>query len=74
VSDERMIIDEELGGMWKEAVMALLRYYTGICLGDLGKLRKISVRIAGVPTEIRTEHFPSTSLELYPYTRLFGIN
>jgi hypothetical protein len=30
----------ELEGIWKEEVMASLRYYTCICIGDSGKLQK----------------------------------
>jgi hypothetical protein len=37
---------------------------------DRGKSRKISVRIAGVPTEFRTENLPNISLKGYRYASL----
>jgi hypothetical protein len=46
VLDERMMIDKELEEIWKKAVMFSLRYYPGISLRYLRKLRKTSVRIA----------------------------
>jgi hypothetical protein len=42
------------------------------CL-DWGKSRKTSVRIAGIPVEIRTEHLPNTSLEIYLQINLFYV-
>jgi hypothetical protein len=35
---------------------------------DWGKPWRLSVRIAGVPAKIQTEHLPNTSLEHYHYT------
>jgi hypothetical protein len=35
-------------------------------------LRKISVRLAGVKVEIRTDHLRVTGLERYIYAKLFG--
>jgi hypothetical protein len=32
---------------------------------DYDKARKISIRIANVPDEIRTENFPDTGLDFY---------
>jgi hypothetical protein len=51
-SNERMIVNNELERMWKEAVVAQLRYYPGICLEGLRKTTKTSVRIAGLRAEI----------------------
>jgi hypothetical protein len=36
------------------------------------KQQKPSVRIAGFPAEVRTEHLLNTSLESYLQTNLFG--
>jgi hypothetical protein len=43
---------DELERVWKEAVLAQLRYCPGICLEILRKTMKTSVRIVGVPVEI----------------------
>jgi hypothetical protein len=50
VSDGRMI-DEELERNNKEAVMAQLGYYPGICLEGLSKTTK-TVQLVGVLTKI----------------------
>jgi hypothetical protein len=42
--------------MWKEAAVANLRYYLGVCLEGLRKITKPSVRIAGVPAEMSSKH------------------
>jgi hypothetical protein len=39
---------------------------------DPGNPQETSVRIPGVPPEIRTQHFLNRSLERYLYTHLFG--
>jgi hypothetical protein len=49
-----------------------LRYYLGIFLDGLRKTLKSSFRIADVLAEIRTMHFPDTSLEHYRQIRLLG--
>jgi hypothetical protein len=38
-----------------------MRYYPGICMQGLRKSAEFSVRIAGVPTELRTEPSSNTS-------------
>jgi hypothetical protein len=43
---------DELERVWKETVLAQLRYCPGICLQRLRKTMKTSVRITGVPVEI----------------------
>jgi hypothetical protein len=48
-----------------------LKYYPVICLEGL---RKTSIRISVVPAEIRTKHFPNTSIERYHYITLIHIN
>jgi hypothetical protein len=53
VGDEKMMIDNEVEGIWNEAVMASLRYYPGIRLRHLRQLRalpeykfKFAIRLA----------------------------
>jgi hypothetical protein len=36
-----MTVNVELGKMWKEVVMALLRYYPSICLEELRRTTEI---------------------------------
>jgi hypothetical protein len=40
---------------------------------DLGHSRKTPVMIAGVPSEIQTQHFTDTNLERCHYIKLLGI-
>jgi hypothetical protein len=40
----------------------------------LKETKKISVKIARVPAEIRTDRLPDTDLEFYRYTNLVGWN
>jgi hypothetical protein len=47
------------------------RYCPEICLGILRKTTK-NLGTTGVSAEIRTEHFPKTSLEGNRYTNLLG--
>jgi hypothetical protein len=42
--------------------------------GGTEEATKISVRIAGVPLDIRTEYLLNTSLVFYRYTSLLGLN
>jgi hypothetical protein len=62
------MMNDEMEKIWKEAVMAQLRYYPSICLGRLKKTTLESVRITGTLAGIQTEHHPNTSLEGYHYT------
>jgi hypothetical protein len=58
---------------WKASGWGLIEgWYSGILLEGLRRPTKTSVRIAGVPAEIRTEHFPNKSLCPYLLTNLFG--
>jgi hypothetical protein len=50
--------------IWKEAVLACLRYYPDISWRDWGKPRK-TARIGDVPTEVRIEHLPNTGQKRY---------
>jgi hypothetical protein len=45
-------MNDELERIWKETIMACLRYYLDIWLEGLGKTAKTSVTIAGVLAEI----------------------
>jgi hypothetical protein len=58
--------DDELKGIWKEAVVASSSYYPGICLQGI-------LSIVGVAGEIRTEHLRNTSMERYRYADLPGV-
>jgi hypothetical protein len=56
--------------IWKEVVVAYLRYYPTICLQGLSKtVKKPSVQMGGVLAEIETTYLSSTSLD---YTSLFS--
>jgi hypothetical protein len=56
----------ELERIWKEAVLALSRYYRNTRLEGLGKTT-IIYRIVGVLVEIRIEHHPITCTERYRF-------
>jgi hypothetical protein len=45
------MINNELEGVWKEAVVTLLRYCLGMCVESLRKATK-KLRIAGIGDEI----------------------
>jgi hypothetical protein len=48
-------------GFWKEVAVAQSRYCPGICLVELRRTKKTSVRIDGLTDEIRTEILLNTS-------------
>jgi hypothetical protein len=52
-------MNDEMERMWKEVVMAYLKYYPIISLKRLRKSRRTSVRLIGVSAEIRTGHVRS---------------
>jgi hypothetical protein len=56
-------MNDELEVIWKETVMAELKYYLRICLEGLKNTTETSIRIADVPVEIRTEYLPDKSLK-----------
>jgi hypothetical protein len=58
-SNGRMI--DGLDSIWKEATLAYSRYYPGIRLQGPRKTTR-NLEIAGIPTEIRTDDIPDTSL------------
>jgi hypothetical protein len=67
-------MNDEFEGMWKEAVMALLRYSSVIYVEGQEKSRKFSVSsLDGDPEKIRTEHLQNTSLQRCHYIILFGL-
>jgi hypothetical protein len=47
------------------AIVAYACYYRSICLEGLKKTAESSIRLAGVPAEIRTKHLQNTNLEHY---------
>jgi hypothetical protein len=57
-------MNDELKRIWKEAVVAYLRYYPGICPEGLKKTRKTSVKRAGVSADIRKEPLTNKSRAL----------
>jgi hypothetical protein len=50
-----------------------LSYYPGSCLEELKKDTTSSVKIVGVPTEIRTDHFPNTSQNRYLMSQMASV-
>jgi hypothetical protein len=66
-----MCYGDEFEIIWMEAVVTSSWYYPSICLKELRKTTKISVRITSVPIEIRTENFQSTSVKHHPYAYMF---
>lgn len=59
--------------IWKKVVVALLRYYPNICLEQLRKMTKTSVRTATVPARIEKQtppEYQSTTLPLDHPVRL----
>lgn len=55
------MVKEELEKIWRQVVIA---YYPDTCPEGLRETKNI--RIAGVPTEMRTDHFPKSSLQSLP--------
>jgi hypothetical protein len=66
------LVSNELERIWKEAVTSLLKELSRHSPRGIEKINEKPVRIAGVPTDIRTEHLPNTSLERYRYIDLLG--
>jgi hypothetical protein len=64
-----MIDEIERESIWKEAIVAWLRYYPRIYLE---RLKKASVRIRLVLAKIRSEHLPNRDLERYRYASLLS--
>jgi hypothetical protein len=59
----------ELESIWKEAVIAYLKYYSRICLE---RPMKASFRIPLVLDKIRSEHLPNRDPERYRYASLLS--
>jgi hypothetical protein len=55
------LVSDELERIWKESVVAYLRYYPSIFLERQRKPTKI-LRLAYIPSEIPVEHLANTSL------------
>jgi hypothetical protein len=52
-SNGRIMVNKELGRFWREVMASYPDYYPVLCLK---RLKKASVKMAGVPAEIRTAH------------------
>lgn len=63
------MVKEELGKISRQVVIA---YYPDTCPEGLRETQNI--RIASVPTEMRTDHFPKPSLQSYHYTTILDYN
>jgi hypothetical protein len=50
-----MIVNDELGRIWKEAIMGCLRNFLSICLRRLRKTTETSVRTTGFGPRIKNE-------------------
>jgi hypothetical protein len=70
VLNGRMIV--ELKTIWKEAIMASLRYYPSIFLEGLRKPLKNLFRISNIPAQIETECLPHVNVEFYHYASLLS--
>jgi hypothetical protein len=51
-ADDNVMVNNELGTIWKEWSMGNLGYYSGICLEMSRKPRKALVRVFGLQSEI----------------------
>jgi len=60
-----VIVNDKLGAMWNEAVMAYFKVLPQIYLETLKETRKVSIRIpvAGIRIKIRTRNLPNTKQE-----------
>jgi hypothetical protein len=64
------LVSNELENIYKEAVIVSSMYFCAFAWSDCGNPRETSVRTAGVPLEIQTEHSTNTSQQRYSYTKL----
>jgi len=60
-----IVIRKWIGRIWKEAVVAQMKYYPVLLLERLSYTMQISVSIVGDVIWIRTTHLPSKNLENY---------
>lgn len=68
-------MNDKLKRIWKEPVMAYLRYYPDISVDGLKEATK-NTRIASVPSKIQSENLPNTNLRtlhLNPLVHIFRI-
>jgi hypothetical protein len=65
-------MNEEFERIWKEAIIAQMRYYSSICLEGLWKSIK-TPRTAGVPA-YKTKHLQNRSIESYCYADLVNVH
>jgi hypothetical protein len=52
------------GNVWKEAILAKVRYYPGVCLDGRDKPTE-TFKIGGVSGKIQIKYFRETALEHY---------
>jgi hypothetical protein len=69
---EAKLLNNELKRICEEVAIAYWKYYPGICLAGLNKVKKTSVRITIDLVKIRTKDLPNTSLENYHHSSLLG--
>jgi hypothetical protein len=65
-------MNDDLEGMWKEAIRTKSWRHPRISMERLRMTTKTRVRITGDPVKIRTDNLRNTSLEWYHYTLLFN--
>jgi hypothetical protein len=69
-SNDWVIVNNELGEIWKEVVVYFMVTSRHLPWETEEKFQKTLVRIIGVGDEIRTERLPNTSLKRYPMCQL----
>jgi hypothetical protein len=69
-----MIIKGTFLTIRKEAVVAYLRYPSGITLDTLEKITINYTSDSRNPTTIRTRYLPNESVEYYGYTNLLSVS
>jgi hypothetical protein len=60
-------MNDKLGRIWKEAVVAEVRYYPNIFQEGL---RETSVETADIAAEIRTENIPNISIPVCSFRQM----
>jgi hypothetical protein len=66
------LINDESVNIWKEAIEVQSTHSPGIYAQKITESTKPSVKMAGVPTEIQTQHLGNASLECYRYVNQLG--
>jgi hypothetical protein len=66
-------MNEELGTIWNEVVVAYSRYYPGIFQEELRNTTKNLNEMSAALGEIRNSHFQNTCLQHYRYANRLGL-